>query len=116
MKLTHLILSSDISGVLRYLATLDEEGYNLTQLTKDLIHYLRKVLAVKVDPALLSLFRNEVSSDELKTIEEQSALVREKQHIALIKSLIRAYSEMRYTPLTIVPLEVALIENLKTNT
>jgi hypothetical protein len=32
--------------------------------------------------------------------------------VKMIKALIRAYAEMRYSPFAIVPLEVALVENL----
>jgi len=35
------------------------------------------------------------------------------KHIPLIKALIRAYSEMRYSPFASIPLEVTLIEHLK---
>jgi len=40
-------------------------------------------------------------------------LVRTDWTISFLKSLIQAYSEMRYSPFEIVPLEIALIENLK---
>jgi len=42
-------------------------------------------------------------------------MIQPEKHIALIKSLIRAYSEMRYSPFVSVPLEIAIIENLLEN-
>ena len=46
-------------------------------------------------------------------MKDHAALFDEVKHLNLLKSLIRAYSEMRYSPLAIAPLEVAIIKNLK---
>ena len=46
-----LIIKNDLKGALDYLAVINEEGHNLVQLIKDLIHYLRKVLSLKLEQA-----------------------------------------------------------------
>ncbi|HUX35508.1 MAG TPA: DNA polymerase III subunit gamma/tau, partial [Candidatus Paceibacterota bacterium] len=38
-ELSAFIIKNDVKGALSYLATLNEEGHNLVQLAKDLIHY-----------------------------------------------------------------------------
>jgi hypothetical protein len=80
---------------------------------KELIHYWRRILSLKFDPSLENLFKHELTKKELDTLKFQSQLVNPEKHINLVKSLIRAYSEMRYSPFAIVPLEVAIIENLQ---
>jgi hypothetical protein len=53
-----------------------------------------------------------LTGDEISKIKKLSGSVKQDAAIRIIKSLIVAYSEMRYSPFAMVPLEVALIENL----
>lgn len=108
------LLDNDLEASLEYLAEINESGSNLVQLNKDLIHYLRRVLALKFDPQLEEVFKRELTLDEINEIKKHGALAKDPDKIiGLIRSLIRAYSEMRYSPFALVPLEVAIIENLK---
>jgi DNA polymerase-3 subunit gamma/tau len=112
-EMSQLLLSGDLKMSLDYLSQINEEGYNLVQLNKDLIHYLRRALTLKLSPDVEKFYKKELTSDNLETLKKHSALINPTKHINLIKSLIRAYSEMRYSPFPIAPLEVAIIENLK---
>lgn len=108
------LLGGDLEASLEYIAEINEGGFNLVQLTKDLLHYFRRVLALKFDPRLEEMFRKELTKDEIGELKRHSALIKnEEKAIALVRSLIRAYSEMRYSPFPLVPLELAVIENLK---
>jgi DNA polymerase-3 subunit gamma/tau len=108
------ILSGDAQAALSYLADINESGFNLVQLTRDLIHYFRRVLSLRFDPDLEEVFKRELTSEEIVLLKKHGAAVKDDARlIAIIKSLIRAYSEMRYSPFAIVPLEIAIIENLK---
>ncbi len=109
------LLEKDLQTALSYLAEINESGYNLVQLNKDLIHYLRRVLSLKFGPGLEEIFLRELTHEEINWLKKHGALVKDDEYaINLLKSLIRAYSEMRYSPFAIVPLEIAIIENLKT--
>lgn len=116
-KMAESLLKSDLEAALDNLSKINEAGYNLTQFNKDLIHYFRRVLALKFSPVLENEFKKELTEIELKKIKEHSQLINssfsEQKIIFLIKSLIRAYTEMRYSPFPIAPLEVAIIESLK---
>ncbi len=112
-KLAELLINRDLAAGLEYLSKINEDCYNLTQLNKDLIHYFRRVLALKFSPELESHFSRELTDQELKTIKKHSQAIDAEKTVKLIKSLIEAYTEMRYSPFAIVPLEVAMIENLK---
>jgi DNA polymerase-3 subunit gamma/tau len=112
--LTGYLLAEDLGRVLDYLAEINEAGFNLIQLTKDLVHYLRRILAYKFDNKLEQYYQREFTQDEVEAIKKHAASVKNVDKvIQLIKSLIRAYSQMRYSPFVLVPLEVAIIENLK---
>lgn len=111
-EMAEFIVKKDIKAALGCLDELNEDGHNLVQFAKDLIHYLRKVLSLKVNPSLKAIMERDLTRDEvaaaiaLGTDADTAALVK------IIKALIRAYAEMRYSPFAIVPLEVALVENL----
>jgi DNA polymerase III gamma/tau subunit len=111
-ELAELLIKNDLSSALNYLSKISESGYNLVQFNKDLIHYFRRVLALKFSPDLANHFSRELTDQELTTIKKHSQMIDSEKTIKLIKSLIEAYTEMRYSPFVIVPLEVAIIENL----
>lgn len=110
--LAALIVEKDPKAALEYVSLLNDEGYNLVQFAKDLIHYLRKVLSLKVNPALEKVFEKELTKDEIAAAKKLGTETDAAFLVKIIKALIRAYAEMRYSPFAIVPLEILLIENL----
>ena len=111
-ELAELIIKKDVKGALTNLSELNEEGHNLVQFTKDLIHYLRKVLSLKVNPSLKGIMERDLTRDEVAAAIALGATADTATLVKMLKALIRAYAEMRYSPFAIVPLEVALVENL----
>lgn len=111
--LAEFILRNDLVGALDDLAKLNEEGVNVVQLTRDLIHYLRKIVTLKLDPGLEPVFRRELTGEEVKRLQALAALAEPASALKLMKALIRAYAEIRYSPFASVPLEIALIEHLQ---
>jgi len=110
---TH-IFEGNLEASLEYLAEINEGGFNLVQLTKDLLQYIRRTLALRLNPNLEEIFKKELTTDELEAIKNHAKLIKDETKIInILKSLIRAYSEMRYSPFPLVPLELAIIENLK---
>ena len=112
-ELSELILKNNLEESLKYLSEISDEGHNLTQLTKDLIHYFRKILSLKINPDLETFFSGELTKEEIDQIKQLAGLADTETLIRLTKAFILAYSEIRYSPFAIVPLEVALIENLR---
>jgi len=110
--LAALIVKKDAKAALEYVSLLNDEGYNLVQFTKDLIHYVRKVLSLKVNPSLERVFEKDLTRDEIAAAKKLSEAADAAFLVKVLKALIRAYSEMRYSPFAIVPLEIALVENL----
>ena len=110
--LAAFIVQRDLAGATSYLETLNDDGHNLVQAAKDLIHYLRRVLSLKLNPSLESAFEKDLTRDEVAQIKKLGVSADAPFLITLLKSLIRAYAEMRYSPFAIVPLEIALAENL----
>ncbi len=112
-ELADLMLRGKKKEALQYLASIQESGFNVVELTKELIHYLRRALTLHENKDLGALFKNELTDKEFKELEKHSALVDPTRHIPLITALIRAYSEMRYSPFASIPLEVVIMEHLR---
>ncbi len=108
-----LILASDAKSALAAAAELQEEGHNLTSLVKELIHYLRKTIALSVNSNLEGIYKSELTAEELARMKERASKIQPQKHLPILKNLIRAYSEMRYSPFPMIPLEIAILENLK---
>ncbi len=111
--LAQLILEKKLPECLAQVSKLHEEGHNIVDLTKQLIHYFRRLLTLTYNPDLESLFKQELTGKELTELRKQVALIDPARHIPLIKALITSYSQMRYSPFPTIPLEVAIIEQLK---
>ncbi|BCX16176.1 MAG: hypothetical protein KatS3mg098_405 [Candidatus Parcubacteria bacterium] len=113
IKMAEFILKKDLKEALNFLYEINNEGHNLFQFNKDLTEYLRRILSLSLNPQLEKIFEKEISQSQLKEIKKQSTKIDTSYLIKVIKSLIEAYSQMRYNPFPIVPFEVALIENLR---
>lgn len=106
------MVKKELKEALGAVAALNDEGYNLVQFTKDIIHYLRKVLALKVNPAIKNILEKELTRDEIAEAVALAAAADTPFLVQFLRALIRAYAEMRYSPFAIVPLEVVLVEYL----
>ncbi len=72
-EMAEFIVAKDIKGALGFLDELNEEGHNLVQFTKDLIHYLRKVLSLKINPSLKAIMERDLTRDEVAAAQSRSA-------------------------------------------
>ncbi|MEK7094108.1 MAG: DNA polymerase III subunit gamma/tau [Patescibacteria group bacterium] len=112
-ELSKLVLENDKEGVAQYLEKMNEEGHDLTRFTKDFIHYLRKVITLKASPRLEEDFQSEMTDEEIKKLKTLSAHAVPEKHIPLLRNLIRAYADMRYSPFALIPLQITLLEFLE---
>ncbi|MFH1192779.1 MAG: DNA polymerase III subunit gamma/tau [Candidatus Jorgensenbacteria bacterium] len=107
-----LLLANNRKDALAALAELTDGGYNLAQFTKDLIQYLRRVAVVATSPAMANVFAKELTKEHLEQLAAHAKEFKDA-HLELLKALIGAYGQMRYSQFPIIPLEVAIIEALK---
>ncbi|MBS3903597.1 MAG: DNA polymerase III subunit gamma/tau [Anaplasmataceae bacterium] len=106
------IVQKNLKEALAALTKIAEEGHDPIRFARDLIHYLRKAISLKLNPNLAETFTLELTSEELETLRKIAAPIDPKSMALLLRALIRAYADMRYSPFTLIPLEMALTENL----
>jgi DNA polymerase-3 subunit gamma/tau len=112
-ELADWLFSRNLEKALALIHSLQEEGYNLVDFTKDLIHYLRKVLVYRMSPALKPYLLTELTADELAAAGVLAQKTDPEIQTQLLKRLIVSYQEMRYSPFPLVPLEIAIVEHLE---
>jgi len=111
--LAELILEKKLDAALTTISKTHTDGYNIVDLTKELIHYLRRVVTLTANPSIETTFKNELTDRELTLLKTHAKLIQFEKHIPLLKSLIQAYADMRYSPFVAIPLETVLIEHLR---
>ncbi len=107
------ILKGDIDAVLALISQVMDEGHHLPAFTKDLLTFLRQTAVLAVSPVMEGQFSQELTDMHLKKLKALSKLFDVKRHLPVLKALIEAYSEMRYSQFPNIPLEVALIETVR---
>lgn len=107
-----LLLKENVDKALAQVEEIQDGGYSLLQFTKDVIQYLRRVAVLSYQPAMEKKFAAELTDEHLKTLVSHAKLFK-PEHLELLKTFIRAYSQMRYSQFPLIPLEVAVIEGMK---
>lgn len=107
-----LLLAGKSDDALARVEEIQDGGYSLLQFTRDVIQYLRRAAVLSYQPAMEKKFAAELTDDHLKTLVAHAKLFK-PNHLELLKTFIRAYSQMRYSQFPVIPLEVAVIEGLK---
>jgi hypothetical protein len=68
------------------------------------------MMLIKTDASLASLLSDELTSDQIKIILDQSHHISSDDLVKLIRLLIEAGNEMRATPFIQLPLELAIVD------
>lgn len=112
-ELSRSLLLKDKKAALELLHTIHHEGHNLFQLNKDVSEYIRRTLALHINPELEKLFSRELAHAELESIKKDAHSVDVAYTVSLMKSLIEAQTNMRYNPLPLIAFEIAIIEAIQ---
>jgi len=111
-ELVEHLLENRLDKSLEMLSEIEENGYNLARFNKDLIGYLRKTAVLSFTPTMKKVFKKELTEEHLSKLKKHGEKFT-KKHLNLIKNLINAYAQMRYSQFPIIPLEIAIIDFLK---
>ena len=110
ISLSDALITKDEKKALQLLHEIHNEGHNLPQLNRDITEYIRRALALHLNPDLEKLFTRELAQTELTALHKHAHVIDTEYIVKLLKLLIEAQTNMRYNPLPIIPFELALIE------
>lgn len=109
------LLTRHTEAALSALAAVHEGGFDLAQFTKDTIHYLRRAMLLAEQPNTQTMFAQVLAPDHLTKLSDDAAHAG-RAALPVLKSLIKAYSQMRYSQFPLIILEVAVIEGTQGKT
>lgn len=106
------LLKGDEAKALEFISVIADGGFSLSQFLRDVIQHLRRILVLRTNPQMEDIFKREMMAEHLGKILAQAKNFK-PAHVGLIKTLISAYGEMRYSQFPRIPLEVAVVEGLE---
>ena len=111
-KFTEFISQKKASETISFLNEIYEKGADLQEFNKTLINYLRQALILKItgvkagNPIITGL-----TKEEFQKLEIQAQLFQESDIRKMLDLFLDAENKMKYSPITQLPLELAIIES-----
>lgn len=103
------IAAKNTKSSVLFLNTLVDNGVDLQEFTKTLVFYLRQALLVKINPDFLNTQNSGLSSQEIEKIKSQAAIFTQKDIQNMLELFIDAENKIKYSALSQLPLELAVI-------
>jgi DNA polymerase-3 subunit gamma/tau len=110
-KFCDYLVSKDVSAAITFLNTIMEKGTDLQEFAKALINYLRQGLVLKItgDDKDNSIVAG-LTTEEIEKLKKQAGGLKEEELRNILNLFLEAENKMKYSPITQLPLELAIIE------
>lgn len=110
-EIADAILEEDIEKIMRLLAKISDEGKDMQQFTRDMQMHYRNLLMANVVARAEDVI--DLSKEKIDLLKEQSKEYTKESILRCIKILSELYAEMKWSPMPMLLLEVALIKMSK---
>jgi DNA polymerase-3 subunit gamma/tau len=90
--------------------SMNENGVDLQEFTKTLVFYLRQALLLKINPEFLNAQNSGMSSQEIEKIKTQTLNLSQKEIQNMLEIFISAENKIKFSTVTQLPLELAIID------
>ena len=104
-----LLISKNTKDSIVSLNLMADKGLDLQEFAKTLVFYLRQSLLLKINPNFLTAQNTGLSSQELEKIKAQTATLQQKDIQNMLELFIDAENKMKYSTLSQLPLELAIV-------
>ncbi len=108
--LIDLILEKKAKESIEYLNAILEKGYDTKEILNRIIEYLREAMLLKINPVLENPFLVSFTKEEKEKLLSQVKKTKEEDFRKMIKIFLEAEGRMRFSPITQLPLEIAILE------
>lgn len=109
-QLVDFISQKKSKEAIDFLNEILDKGYDPKEFTKTLINYLRQALLLKIDSGIRSPIMITLSEDEKIKFQNQLKIFQESDILKMLNLFLEAQEKMRYSSITQLPLELAIIE------
>lgn len=110
VDIVRLILNRDYAAAVAYVDRIAEEGYDISELNKGMVEYLRKLMLVKLSPAVKDSFSSQMTQEQITELENLAAAAQLSQIFKVIGVFIKSQNAIKGAILPQLPLELALAE------
>ena len=104
------LVAKDTKNAISSINLLCDNGIDLQEFTKTLVFYLRQALLSKINPEFLNLQNSGLSAQELDKMKVQTADLTQKDLQSMLEFFIEAENKIKYSAITQLPLELAIID------
>ena len=105
-----LVGKNDIPKAVVFINDMSDKGVDLAEFTKSLIKYFRKLMILKVDSGLARLVCEDLTEEQIKTLQAQKELFPSQNIQKALGLFIEAENEIKRAYLPQMPLEIAVVE------
>ncbi len=122
-RMADLIISKDVKGAFGLLNELGERGKDFQEFAKMMTNYLRKAMIVKImgeetkerkSPIMNSILAG-MTDEDFENLKRQAGSFREEDIAKALDLMIEAQNKMKYSSITQLPLELAIVEMIGIN-
>lgn len=107
------IAKKNLAGAIEFLNEISKQGKDMQEFSKMLLNYFRKLMILKIDPALCGIIEADMTSEQLEILKSQVAMLPAETISRALRLYLSAQNEMKYSPIAVMPLEIATVELLK---
>lgn len=104
------LVSKDTKGAVFALNSMADSGTDLQEFSKTLVFYLRHALILKINPVFFNPQNSALSQQELDKIKTQTSQLSQKDIQNMLEIFIDAENKIKYSSVTQLPLELAIID------
>lgn len=114
-ELCQFLSQKDKPGALKFLNDQIEKGLDITEFTKAIVDYLRKLLILKIDPSLVEAIMPGETKDLKERAIKQAKEFEELSLRKLLDLVLDAENKIKFASIKQLPLELAIIEGISNN-
>ena len=107
-RLLRRILDEDVTGAIRILGELIDDGRELSQLVNDFTWYMRNLLLLQSSDDMEEVL--DISKDNLEALKEEAALVKPETLIRYIRVFSELSSQVKFASQKRIMVEIAIIK------
>ena len=108
--LTDFVVSKNPAGAVDFIGRMMDEGSDLQEFLKEMQNHFRRLMILKIDPALSGLISQELTQDQVEASQGQANSFELQNLSQALHILHSASQDMKFTPIPPLPLELAVVE------
>jgi DNA polymerase-3 subunit gamma/tau len=109
INLIDYIADSKKEEAINLICDLERNGLDLEQFSVSMLNYMRRLLYLKLSPSSEKLLAGQSSEEELQMAKAQVSKLTEQQIYSIIKEIMEALGNIKYSPMPSLPLELAIV-------